>query len=174
MIMRLVPIQQRGFTLVETLVAISILLVVVVGPLTVAQKGVQNAYYANEQMMSIFYAQEAIEAVRRVRDNVALDAYTSGGGDTSSWIGSVHSSCSGGCTLAYNASASGNPFSSCAGGSCSDIAGTPFRRVVKLGNVSSGGASITVEVTWSSSVFGARTTTLQSWIYDHYTRYESF
>lgn len=173
MIMRLPP-SIAGFTLVETLVAISILLVVVVGPLTVAQKGVQNAYYANEQMMSIFYAQEALEAVRRVRDDVALDAYAAGGGDTSDWIENVHSSCTGGCTLAYDASASGNPFSSCSGGSCSAIDGTPFSRTITLGNVSAGSASLTVEVTWSSPVFGARTTALQSWVYDHYIRYESF
>ena len=37
----------KGFTLVESLVAIGILLVVIIGPLTIAQKGIQQAYFAN-------------------------------------------------------------------------------------------------------------------------------
>jgi prepilin-type N-terminal cleavage/methylation domain-containing protein len=49
----------RGFTLVETLVAVTVLLLVIVGPMTVAQKGIQNAYFANEQVTAVFLAQEA-------------------------------------------------------------------------------------------------------------------
>ncbi len=33
----------NGFTLVETLVAIGVLLLAIIGPMTVAQKGIQNA-----------------------------------------------------------------------------------------------------------------------------------
>lgn len=64
-----------GFTLVETLVAISILLVVIIGPMTIAQKGIQNAYFARDQLTAVFLAQEAIEAVREIRDDTALGVY---------------------------------------------------------------------------------------------------
>lgn len=67
--------QKSGFTLVETLVAISILVVVVIGPLTIAQKGIQNARFATEQITAVYLAQEAIEAVRQLRDDRALEVF---------------------------------------------------------------------------------------------------
>ena len=76
---------KNGFTLVETLVAITVLLMVIIGPMTIAQKGIQQAYFATEQATAVFLAQEAIEAVRELRDNVALtafDAYVDPDSDT--------------------------------------------------------------------------------------------
>ena len=87
----------KGFTLVEALVAITLLLLVVVGPLTIAQKGIQNAAFAQQQTTAVFLAQEAIESVQYLRDQNALeefDAYMTniaGGGtgahngDTMKW-----------------------------------------------------------------------------------------
>lgn len=80
-------IVRSGFTLVETLVAIAILLVAIVGPMSIAQKGAQSAYYANEQMTAVFLAQEALEAVRKVRDDnglLTLKYKTTGGADGTS------------------------------------------------------------------------------------------
>jgi type II secretory pathway pseudopilin PulG len=69
------PSQMAGFTMVETLVAISILLVVIIGPMTIAQKGIQNAYFSRDQLTAVFLAQEAIEAVREKRDERGLYVY---------------------------------------------------------------------------------------------------
>ena len=65
----------KGFTLVESLVAITILLLVIMGPMTVAQKGIQSSYYASDQITAVFLAQEAMEDIRRIRDDDALDAF---------------------------------------------------------------------------------------------------
>ncbi len=54
----------RGFTLIETLVGISILLVAIVGPLTVAFQGVSLSLLARDQIIASFLAQEGIEFVR--------------------------------------------------------------------------------------------------------------
>ncbi len=69
------PSQTAGFTMVETLVAISILLVVIIGPMTIAQKGIQNAYFSRDQLTAVFLAQEAIEAIREKRDERGLYVY---------------------------------------------------------------------------------------------------
>ncbi len=60
--------QKRGFTLVEAMVAISILSLAVTGPLVIASKGLDSAIYAKDQITAFYLAQEAIEYVRNVRD----------------------------------------------------------------------------------------------------------
>lgn len=60
---------KKGFTLLEALVAISILMVAVVSPITIAQKGLSSASYSKSQMIASYLAQDAIEYVKNVRDN---------------------------------------------------------------------------------------------------------
>jgi Tfp pilus assembly protein PilV len=58
----------RGFTLIETFVAISILLVSLVGPLSIAAKSLQSAYYSRDEITASYLAEEGLEYVRAVRD----------------------------------------------------------------------------------------------------------
>jgi type II secretory pathway pseudopilin PulG len=64
--------QQSGFTIIETLVAITILMVAIAGPLTVAHKGLTAAIYARDQMIGSYLAQDAIEYVKNQRDSNKL------------------------------------------------------------------------------------------------------
>ena len=66
-----------GFTLVETLMAISILSLSIVGTFTAVQNGLQNSSTAKDQTVAFYLAQEAMEDVKNIRDNNAL--YTIGG-----------------------------------------------------------------------------------------------
>ncbi len=63
---------KEGFTLIETLVAISILMIAIAGPLTVAHKGLTSALYARDQMIASYLAQDAIEYIKNFRDNNVL------------------------------------------------------------------------------------------------------
>lgn len=160
----------------ETLVAIAILLLVIVGPMTIAQKGIQNAYYANEQIAATFYAQEAIEAVRDYRDNVALDAYQDYETDavseveTDEWMDEVpFCGFDTDCTVAYNSTSKAFVTPSTEN---NKIAGaTHFTRVITLEPRGNGNVEVKVEVSWQSQVLGARDVVLQTWIYNHYQRY---
>ena len=183
-----------GFTLVETLVAISILLLVVIGPITVAQKGIQNAYYANEQLIAVFLAQEAMEGVRKLRDDTALRVWCladegssdCGGSDTdtASWI---PSGCVNGCSkMAYyrDETEPGSIFQTCTdclvyrnsdGVYTQEAIGntrTIFKREVTISQEASGGRKVTVDVYWRAVVFGQdRHVILRSYIYDQYERF---
>jgi type II secretory pathway pseudopilin PulG len=61
-----------GFTLIETLVAISILMMAIVAPMSLAAQSLGAAYYARDQITAFYLAQEAIEVVRSVRDGNIL------------------------------------------------------------------------------------------------------
>jgi type II secretory pathway pseudopilin PulG len=176
----------KGFTLVETLVAITILIMVIVGPMTIAQKGVQNAYFANDQVTAVFLAQEAIEGVRELRDKVALDVYDGNRNvDTRSWFPDT---CAYGCV--YNPHQTTNVLSSCTGGTCAklflnDETGeyshttgstySPFSRIVTMDTsyaAATGGVLVNVRVTWQNKG-SSKEVKLQTWVYDHYQRYEN-
>lgn len=57
-----------GFTIVETLVAITILMIAVSGPLVIATKSLNSARISKNQMIASYLAQESMEMVKNVRD----------------------------------------------------------------------------------------------------------
>ena len=61
-----------GFTLVETLVAISIFSVSILGIMSVLASGISHANYAKQKMIALYLAQEGIEYVRNIRDSKVL------------------------------------------------------------------------------------------------------
>ncbi len=69
----------RAFTLVETLVAIAILMISVSGPLAVANKALTASLYAKDQSTASFLAQEEMEIIKNLKDN---------NGGTPNWLGS--------------------------------------------------------------------------------------
>ena len=73
--MKRLVLNNQGYSLVEVLIAISILLITIVGPLTIAQKGLQNAIFAKQQNTSFFLAQEGLESIVKMREDQALLAY---------------------------------------------------------------------------------------------------
>ncbi|MEK7610324.1 MAG: prepilin-type N-terminal cleavage/methylation domain-containing protein [Patescibacteria group bacterium] len=68
---------KRGFTLVEMLVAITILVIGVLGPLAMASRGISDGRYAQNYLIGSYLAQEALEAVINQRNfNQALGSGT--------------------------------------------------------------------------------------------------
>lgn len=61
-----------GFTLVETMVAISIFTGAVLGLLALTGGSISNTTYAKNKLVAYFLAQEGVEYVRNLRDTYAL------------------------------------------------------------------------------------------------------
>lgn len=62
--------QQRGFTLLETLVAVLVMSVAVASALAVTSRSLQSAAYTRDQMIAAFLATEEIDLVKNIRDNI--------------------------------------------------------------------------------------------------------
>lgn len=97
-----------GFSLVETLVAISILLLVVVGPLTISSRTAKSSTYASELLTAQMLAQEGLELADKARNDYVLENYqnvANGGWDNFATPASTNfGQCfdSDGCGLAMN------------------------------------------------------------------------
>ncbi len=164
-------IRTKGFTLLETLVAISILVVAITATFSVAQNGLSSAMEARDQVVAFYLAQEGIEMVRNRRDENSL---TRIGTPATSWIAGLASQagdpCYFGKTCAVDATT--NLFSTCpsGSGSCYPItqdtssqasptylmygqnagwAATKFNREINLTQATSTELIVKVTVTWT-------------------------
>ncbi len=79
-----------GFTIVETLVAVTVLMIAIAGPMVAASKGLNTALYARDQMTATFLAQEVMEVIKADRSNTyAVNQ------DVSDWPTLAYSACVG-------------------------------------------------------------------------------
>lgn len=75
----------RGFTLVETLVAITVVVTAMVGPLYAVQQSLNASRTAREQLIASSLAQEGVEYVRGMRDSNYLYVLANPG-SSRSWL----------------------------------------------------------------------------------------
>ncbi len=70
-------VSEKGFSLVETLVAITILLLVIIGPMTISSRTAQSTSFSSEQVIAFFLAQEGAELAQKARDDLLLRQFLS-------------------------------------------------------------------------------------------------
>lgn len=77
-----------GFTLIEAMIAVSILALSVAGPLIGASRAIVLAQISRDQLIATYLAQEGIEYIRAMRDDAYLNAYKANGSTVSSsaWV----------------------------------------------------------------------------------------
>ena len=164
-------VQKSGFTLVETLVAIAILMIAVAGPLTIANRALTSALYSRDQFVASTLAREELEIITNIRDNVIKN-----GGTISSEFGSCIRATAGstvtcdvditqavsaisGCTITVCNINSNNQLAVTPNGYTHDNTGTgtgtKFSRYFYLTQMMSGGSldpndfQVTVKVDWN-------------------------
>lgn len=171
-----------GFSLVETLVAITILLIAVLAPMRIVSQSIITANFAREELTAIFLAQEGIEYVIRERDNDALN------NDDNTWDWYDHSSLAACRNNGCSYDVSRDTFDSCSVSGCTiyfedspsnayyyshDASGTEtsFKRKVTISKQTSADHEviITAEVTWYSALVRSDITrTMATRVFNHH------
>lgn len=165
----------RGFTLLETLIAVSILALAVSGPLFAASRAIVAAQTARDQLTASYLAQEGVEYVRAMRDNIYLTYYRASGSNISddAWTDFISGSSAGSITSCKATTCTLDPqrtmgtgsnlaLTTCSAGSCGPLylsSGlytqqavgtlTPFTRTIQVTEVSSTEARVVSSVTWT-------------------------
>jgi prepilin-type N-terminal cleavage/methylation domain-containing protein len=153
----------RGFTLLETMVAIFILVLSITGPMVFAQSGLRAAFLARDQVTAFFLAQDAIETIKNIRDENGLQ------GDP--WLSGIcEDSSTGPCVIKIDTTDEDPVAEPCLGGTCPLLyldpdaryvhdSGSPnipsrFTRTIYVQELGAGGreAQLVVEVEWDSNV----------------------
>jgi prepilin-type N-terminal cleavage/methylation domain-containing protein len=91
----------QGFSLVEVLVAVTILLLVMAGPMRVLTQTTNSTAFSTEQAVAFFLAQEGLELVQLGRDNLVLgdfqDTLSGTNDDPNPWSQLANASVFGNC-----------------------------------------------------------------------------
>lgn len=165
-------IKNKGFTLLEALVATSILMVAVAAPITIAQKGLSSAVYSKNQMIASYLAQDAIEYIKNRRDETFIGNI--GNPNPSDWLTGLDLCLSDSCqidTVANDGAGEIKPFSEGPNGFLSKddngfygFAGdtkTNFKREIKIQEMEINGkndkALITATVSWNGGTVVVKT-----------------
>lgn len=104
---------KRGFTLVETLVAVSILSLSVLSAFGAVQNSLQNSSLSKDQITAFFLAQDAIEFIKNKRDENALKNLS---GIPTTWLAGVADPgdpCTPGSYCLVDSNTTINPITSC-------------------------------------------------------------
>jgi prepilin-type N-terminal cleavage/methylation domain-containing protein len=172
-------ISRKGFTLVETLVAITVMTLAVLAPFAAMQQVVTAARLAKGNLIAASLAQEALEYVRFIRDNNYLAAYASGADDYRSHLLDGLTNCMNPDKCTIDTTVEPPVAMPCGSGDCSPLkinanglytqrTGTGYTPTIYTRSFSliqhTGYETATVTITWEDH--GKQTMTLQEDFYD--------
>jgi len=166
----------RGFTLIETLVAVIIFTFSIVGIIVITGQGISDANIAKNRLVASYLSQEGIEIIRSVRDSNSFD--TSGNGWDNFNLATAPCAGVDGCTVDYSTvvSSAPNPIGPCPSGGCQiayntgtgyyevDLSGVPhlFQRIVHLSMIGTDEVQVTSTVTWTQGTLERHVTVVEN------------
>src|SRR3989344_6507538 len=148
--------KNKGFTIIESLIAISILVMAVIGATGAVQTGISSYIFSKDQIIAFYLAQEGFEQIRNIRDENGLKSqgWLTGLGACFSpsactvdpVLNTAQSACTPGSCPVLKQDSSTGFFGYSSGPTW---ANTIFRREIILTNINTHEVSVLVTVNWS-------------------------
>ncbi|MEY4602266.1 MAG: hypothetical protein RL292_207 [Candidatus Parcubacteria bacterium] len=152
-----------GFTLVEILVAISILSIAILATFTAVSQSMKATNFSEDQIIAYYLADEALEYLRNKRDSNAIQHIVAlGAGSTYGWLTGISAPCGTACYV----DVPNNTITACASNaaSCPTVlydgatglyqymsgTGTVYKRSVAMTLINATEASFVVTVSWTA------------------------
>lgn len=155
--------KKLGFTLVEVLVAISILSISILATFTAVQGALRSTNFSEDQIIAYYLADEALEYIRSVRDSNGIQHISAlGSSSTYNWLTNISPACTTACYVDVPndriTACSSNPAScpmllyNASNGLYQYTAGSPtmYRRWVSVTPISTTEVSVDVFVSWNA------------------------
>ena len=165
--------EAAGFTLIETLVAIMLLTVAIVAPMSLTVQSLNSAYFARDQITASYLAQEAIEDVRAQRDHNILEVSV-GTPPPNGLLDGLPSTTG----APFMVDTRNNSMQLCPSGVCPFLqtdgtfygynagwTNTYFRRTITATAITPDEIQVNVVVSWQSSTFQSRSITMTENLY---------
>ena len=154
--------KNKGFTIIESLVAISILVMAIIGTSSAVQSAISSYIFSKDQIVAFYLAQEGFEQIRNLRDENRLknrdwlygiardsgDPCYFGNACTVDSITAVIARCSGVGSCPPLRQDSGTGFY----GYNAAWSPTIFTREITLASINADEIAVTVTVSWSKSI----------------------
>ena len=137
-------ISEEGFSLVELLIATTVVMVVLTTLISGVSFAVKNSRYASEKLESARFAQDGLEAVRSLRDEMGWEQFSA----------AISSDIGGSAGVEYCGDLLPNDANEFVGltalgqGECAQIAQTSFVRTLELNLVSAEQLEVDAVVSW--------------------------
>lgn len=188
--------ESAGFSLIEMLVSVSVLLLVIVGPMTVTSRAAKSSAFASEQVQAFFLAQEGLEIAQKMRDDLLLrnflpvangsyvanpwyqftDTSNSGayrvcynGGCGLEWASETAISTPLNCTTLTNCKLSFNPAATRSKYTYGTYDTTPFTRRITFTRVGTNAVEVISSVTWrTGNIIAEQRVDAQTYLYNIY------
>ncbi len=150
--------QRKGFTLIEIMIAITVVEIGIVGIYSAIWRSTASLYDVSSRFTAFYLAREGLELVRNIRDTNWLQQISS---TSTSWDDSL-TNCSTGCKLDYSSSDIADPTLSPYQGGYLKIDNngfynystgqrTIFKRKIMVNHLGDDILNVKVEVTWQGS-----------------------
>ncbi|MEK7635315.1 MAG: type II secretion system protein [Patescibacteria group bacterium] len=178
---------KRGFTILESIVAIAVLSLSISGAFSAVQQSLSQTTIAKDEVKAFYLAQEAVEMIRNIRDTNQIVKINSD--NTRDWLSGITSACPFGRVCSVSAGTSGFTITDCGASfdnnscpvlnqdtttfvynhdavSASNVA-TNFKREIQFESINPDEISITVRITWSKGLIDNKfevKTLLLNWI----------
>lgn len=176
---------KSGFTLVEILVAISILSIAILATFTAVSQSLKATNFSEDQIIAYHLADEALEYIRNRRDSNAIQHIIAlGTGSTYGWLTGISPACSVACYIDTTVLPA-NAITACSGNAAScpvllygtngaynglyqytSGTATMYKRSVAMTMINATEASFTVTVSWTAQNISknyTQTMVLRNW-----------